>query len=897
MEGADTAFQQQNYEVALQRYQQLLGSDLEPGERDHVIGRIATLNDLIAERIVRQTSSRLGSRPTLPEVQGAISMLNKELAYDTGNGKITAELKRLRDLGAGIELAIEQGIGRARTNSQRGAWNIALDIIDETSALDPSSGVFDAVRSEVLLDRHNDYLKRMREAYGNQDDEGLKVLLESARAQEPVVAGSLLTAIEDTIERLREDLLPAKIDQLVERELYYEAMMVLATSNRSSTKEQYQALRTTAAQFYLEDAQKALQAVPKLWGKAYFSAVKAYEFNADDPVILETYLRVNEHVDQLLQTKVGVAQFDSPEVRTRSGVQFTDGLISELNEQLPYGVSIADRAQLELLLQDRLSVRQAVFERESIDLLVRGNVSVLDVERKQSQTEDQLFIKVGEELVANPLYEQYLRQYGTSIRKWPENLQATPRQTYRDIKNQVSLKKTYQYAKGMMVISVSLIDARRNQVLRSFEDRESFFMEDTFHGAIPAAGIKEDPPELPSDFEIIEDMRKELAERVAGEILGWYAGREEKKAAIARQMLADNRLAEGLLWYAQAHKFCRESIADPESLAANPVYQEILGQVYLAHSEAKSVYDGVMLPGTAPVSPAVTDSRAAQAMPVSGDGLNKWALTIGITDYEDENIPDLNFAASDATAFHQWVTSPDGGGVIPERARLLVGSDATLTNIKIALSSWLRAAGKDDMVTIFLAGHGSPATPDNPEDIYFIPYDAKFDAIAATALSMDEFTEAFEKFIQAEQVVLLADACHSGAIGSGFRQETADGELIAMRFANIPAFRAESLVEDVVRSRGSEVEEGESGFRMAVLSSAKANQTSQESTRWQGGVFTQYLLEGMRSGADFNGDGTVTVEELYEFVSQSVERETNGRQQPVLSGQNFEDLVISRVSE
>jgi uncharacterized caspase-like protein len=82
---------------------------------------------------------------------------------------------------------------------------------------------------------------------------------------------------------------------------------------------------------------------------------------------------------------------------------------------------------------------------------------------------------------------------------------------------------------------------------------------------------------------------------------------------------------------------------------------------------------------------------------------------------------------------------------------------------------------------------------------------------------------------------------------------------------------------------------------LAILSSARANQVSQESTRWRGGVFTQYLLEGLQSGADNDRDGKVTVDELFRFVRDSVDRETNGRQQPVLSGVKYEELVISEL--
>jgi hypothetical protein len=297
-------------------------------------------------------------------------------------------------------------------------------------------------------------------------------------------------------------------------------------------------------------------------------------------------------------------------------------------------------------------------------------------------------------------------------------------------------RKTYQYAKGLMVISVSLVDAERNIVLQSFEDREDFFKEDTFYGAVPAAGIEEDPPELPSDFEITESLRKNLASRVAARILEFYAEREKSMVAEAEQLMDENKLQDALVAYAKAHHFCRRSFTG-DDLPGNEVYAAIADRVLTGEAEKEAVFEDAYMPQRR------TRDNFVVSMGDGDPGSDKWGLIIGVSDYEDPFIPDVEFAATDASAFHDWLTSPDGGGLREERTRLLLGPEATLTNIKVALSQWLRNAGQEDLVTIFLAGHGSPASLSDLGDLYFIPYDARHDAIAATSLPMDYFTESF----------------------------------------------------------------------------------------------------------------------------------------------------------
>lgn len=879
-EAANAVFQGGDYEKALPLYEALLAGQPDPEERALAERRVAEIRDRLSSAAVNRARAMIGSVPTIPDLEEAIAFLESKREYDTTGGRIEGLMETFASEKDGLRERIAKGLEQAREATAIDRWPEALALIETVRKFDPGADKFAEARTAVLGAREKSYREWVVNAYEQQSTQGLKDLRQEALAEEPAVSPGLVRTIERYTERLREDLLPAEIDALVAENRYYEAVEVLKTSDRPETMEAYADLRSEAGQYYLRDAERALDSLPKLWGRAYFSAVKAAELDPDNQAVFDMHLRCRDHIDGLLQTKIGIAAFDSPENSTRSGTQFSDGLISSLNDKLPYGVSIADRAQLEMMLQEKPSARRMAFERESIDLLVRGNVSTLDVERKRNDTTDMLYVTIGYELVPNPLYREYREEYGSKLSRWPEELRDTPRQKRRAVRDQVALEKTYQYAKGLMVISVSLVDAERNIVLESFEDREDFFKEDTFHGAVPAAGIKEDPPELPSDFEITESLRKTLASRVAARILDFYADREKRMVAEAEQLMDENKLQDALVAYAKAHHFCRQSFTG-DALPANEVYAAIANSILTGAAEEEAVFEDVYMP-----------QRRTQddfVVSMGGDaGSDKWGLIIGVSDYEDPYIPDVEFAATDASAFHDWLTSPEGGGLREERTRLLLGPDATLTNIKVALSQWLRNADQDDLVTIFLAGHGSPASPENQEDLYFIPYDAQNDAIAATSLPMDYFTESFEKFIQSDRVVLLADACHSGGIGSAFNNEE-----IGTRLVQVGAFNTENVASKMEEARENRSATAAERFQLAILSSARANQVSMESGGW--GIFTRYLIEGLQSGADNDRDGKVTVDELFRFVRDSVDRETNGRQQPVLSGVNYEELVISEL--
>jgi uncharacterized caspase-like protein len=257
----------------------------------------------------------------------------------------------------------------------------------------------------------------------------------------------------------------------------------------------------------------------------------------------------------------------------------------------------------------------------------------------------------------------------------------------------------------------------------------------------------------------------------------------------------------------------------------------------------------------------------------------RWAVIIGISNYDDSHIPSLRYAAADAQSFCDWLTSPKGGRYAPSRVKLLVNEKATGRNIKEALFVWLKQALEEDMIIIFFAGHGSPESPDSPENLFLLPYDAQYDNIATTGFPMWDIKTALRRFIKAKKVVVIADACHAGGVGKAF-----DVARRASRAIKINPIS--SGLQDL-----STIGDG-----VAVMSASDDKQFSQESQKWGGGhgAFTYFLLNGLNGEADYNHDKQITLGELIPFVSEQVRRATKNAQCPTVAGKFDPALSIRR---
>ena len=81
----------------------------------------------------------------------------------------------------------------------------------------------------------------------------------------------------------------------------------------------------------------------------------------------------------------------------------------------------------------------------------------------------------------------------------------------------------------------------------------------------------------------------------------------------------------------------------------------------------------------------------------------------------------------------------------------------------------------------------------------------------------------------------------------------------------------------------------------ALLMSSKADETSLESSGLRQGVFSHFLIRGLKGEADENKDKVVSVEELFDFIARNVRDYTGNRQSPVIKGTYDPKMPVAMV--
>lgn len=232
--------------------------------------------------------------------------------------------------------------------------------------------------------------------------------------------------------------------------------------------------------------------------------------------------------------------------------------------------------------------------------------------------------------------------------------------------------------------------------------------------------------------------------------------------------------------------------------------------------------------------PAADDTaQETPSEPAASALRERWALLIGINEYQ--SMGKLKYCREDAEGLAKVLVH---GARFPSE-QVIVLSDsasepqnqATYGNIRRRVKQFTELPEKDDTILLFFAGHGEMIDG----EAYLMPVDGEKDPESAIPLNWVK-----EQLLpcKAKTKLLVLDMCHSGS---------------ARGVGGI----APSLAQ---------------GTGLIVLASCEEDQISHPGEEVGHGVFSRYLIDGLRGMADSDGDKAITQLELFEYVKTQMSR-------------------------
>jgi hypothetical protein len=223
--------------------------------------------------------------------------------------------------------------------------------------------------------------------------------------------------------------------------------------------------------------------------------------------------------------------------------------------------------------------------------------------------------------------------------------------------------------------------------------------------------------------------------------------------------------------------------------------------------------------------------RSAQAEPIAD---NRFVVVVG-ANVGSANDDPLRYAESDAERLHSLLL--ELGGVPAERASLLLGGKPEdvwrkLSEVRGRVAE-LSRLGRSSTVIFYFSGHGDGEALHLPQGLILLS-DLRRELAA----------------IPARLRVTMLDACRTGG-----------------------------RVKGVTRGPAVQLASGPEGPHGNVeIRASSEGEAAQESEELEGAIFSHYLVSGLRGAADSDGDGGITLSELYSFTYRQTMRRSGTAQ-------------------
>ncbi|MCR9290974.1 MAG: caspase family protein [Bacteroidetes bacterium] len=247
------------------------------------------------------------------------------------------------------------------------------------------------------------------------------------------------------------------------------------------------------------------------------------------------------------------------------------------------------------------------------------------------------------------------------------------------------------------------------------------------------------------------------------------------------------------------------------------------------------------------------------------------AIIFGISDYQDDEIPDLRFADKDARIFSDYLKSEAGGALSEDFIQLKTNEQATTAEIASSLDWLLEESVAGDVAIIYFSGHSDVETKFKTQNGYLITFNSPPRVYAGGAFPLfilNQYISALSE--SGVQVIMISDACHSGKLAGSSNGGT------------------QAASAGLAKQFNKEIK----------ILSCQPDEFSLEGRQWGGGrgVFSFFLIDGLYGLADNNGDLQVSLLELGRYLEDNIPAETAPLSQlPMTVGNR--NTVLAKVDE
>ncbi len=432
---------------------------------------------------------------------------------------------------------------QGKTLEKQEDWRFAAQTYKKLMEINPN--YYDVARlyQEAQSRDHVDYyLGEGEKAARDSNWDRAIMLLEKAAEYKP----------DDTDLRTRLDSMKDKVGQLhfgdagkmLSQGLLYKGLQKLeASRNYAPALENEAIYRELSNKFCAKLVERAdNNAEKEQWGNAYAWLQKAETLNAGYPNVFQKKLEAADRIKARIKKSIAVFDFGSPGNNKDAGKIAANKLIVYLYKKASGDLRIIERENLQQILRETqltqtglvdINTAKSVGKMRGIDTLIMGDVLQYSSEYKDMPSTAQAKVLVNEDEVPNPEFTYWQMAHP---RPTPDDYNSAPPRTTRKANYQfIPYKTGTAKITAMIEISYKLVDTTTGENVFTNTVSGKAIKEDKYQDGVPLAEIANDPLELPSELEVLDELTNAKVSEVGQNVLKHYQSLETEYFNQARQ--------------------------------------------------------------------------------------------------------------------------------------------------------------------------------------------------------------------------------------------------------------------------------------------------------------------------------------------------------------------------
>jgi len=238
------------------------------------------------------------------------------------------------------------------------------------------------------------------------------------------------------------------------------------------------------------------------------------------------------------------------------------------------------------------------------------------------------------------------------------------------------------------------------------------------------------------------------------------------------------------------------------------------------------------------------------------------ALIIANTEYTDPGLAQLTAPGKDAEDFARVLQDKEICAF--DEVNILLNQPEYI--VRGTIDEFFDQKKPDDLLVLYFSGHG---VRDELGSLYLAVKNTIRTRLRSTAIKSDYIREAMDQSRSKRQVLIL-DCCNSGAFSQGTKAAT------GVSIGTASAF--------------------EVGYGRIILTASDSTQFAWEGDKVIGetdnSLFTHFLVKGLEGEADLDGDGSIAVDELYDYAYEKVKFATPKQTPSKFSSKQQGEIIL-----